>query len=157
MTPLLKTTLDRAWALKQKLWKQREHRGALDFHFPESKIVINKQGKVVAIKPYPIHESNALIESFMVLANASMGRKYRDIPFLYRVHEAPTKEDIEKLQEILRIFHIPFTIETGTSKEFASLLLFLQKHHPQHLAFLQKMILRTLSKAIYTPVNKGHF
>lgn len=84
--------------LKQKLWEKRTQRGSLDFHFPETKIVLGEHGEVVDIKEYPSYDSNTLIEVFMVLANESVGKKFHEYPFLYRVHEKPKAEDIEKLR-----------------------------------------------------------
>jgi ribonuclease R len=111
--------------------------------------------QVVDFKPYPIYESNKLIEEFMILANESVSRKFSKIPFLYRIHEKPKHEDIERLKKILDIFGVHFKFVNYDTKEFADLIELVKTHKEKHI--LEKLILRTLQKAIYSDKNLGHF
>ena len=144
-------------SLKKKLLEKRVKRGYLNFHFPETKIVFDEKWNVARIEKYHEYESHTLIELCMVLANESIGEKFRDIPFLYRVHEAPKSEDKEKLQELLDAFQIPFQIEEGSTREFAKLLHMVREKYPEDASFLQKAILRIMPKAIYSITHQGHF
>jgi ribonuclease R len=90
----------------------------------------------------------------MVLANEAISRKMFSYPFLYRVHEKPKIEDIEKLQDILNLYNIKFKFKTFKTKEFAELLDIISKKQDfSGKLFLENTILRTLSKAIYSDKN----
>ena len=78
--------------------------------------------KVIDFKPYPIYDSNNLIEEFMILANESVSKKFHKLPFLYRIHEKPKMEDIEKLQKLLLIFGVHYDFVHYDTKEFAELI-----------------------------------
>jgi len=151
----LKENIDLAWELKDILEKNRKNIWVLDFDFPETKIILDDDKNVVEIKEYPKYNSNKMIELFMVSANTSVSKMFKDLPFLHRIHPEPTQEDIEKLQSVLNLFWVKFKIEKLTTKEFQKLLE-LVSHHPSK-EILEKSILRSLSKAIYSPISEGHF
>jgi ribonuclease R len=100
----------------------------LEFDFPETKIIVDENLNVVDFKPYPIYESNKLIEEFMILANENVSKKFSKIPFLYRIHEKPKTEEIEKLKKILDIFGIHFNFVNYDTKEFSKLIETVRKH-----------------------------
>ena len=144
-----------AYELKDKVSKNKEEQGVLWFDFPETKIIVDENLQVVDFKPYPIYESNKLIEEFMILANQSVSKKFSKIPFLYRIHEKPKAEDIDRLKKILDIFGVHFNFVNYDTKEYADLIKEVQKHKEKHI--LEKLILRTLQKAIYSDKNLWHF
>ncbi len=87
----------------------------------------------------------------MVLANESVSKQFQKFPFLYRIHEDPDGEDVEKFTKMLE------TIIPGTDipEDFPSILNLLQLNN--QLQYLQKLLLRSLSKARYSEKNLGHF
>jgi ribonuclease R len=106
---------------------------------------------------YPKYNSNKIIEEFMISANESVSRKFSSIPFLYRIHEEPKDESLINLQNTLNLFEINFVFKTGDTKEFSKLLDIISWQEESRKMFLEKIILRTLSKAIYSKENFGHF
>ena len=155
VTKQLLEKINIAYELKDKVSKNKEEQWVLWFDFPETKIIVDENLQVVDFKPYPIYESNKLIEEFMILANQSVSKKFSKIPFLYRIHEKPKAEDIERLKKILDIFWIHFTFVNYDTKEYAELIKEVQKHKERYI--LEKLILRTLQKAIYSDKNLWHF
>ncbi len=143
--------------LKDKIKRYREKAGVLNFDFPETKILLDEDWKPVEIKEYPRHDSNKLIEEFMISANEAVSREFSDLPFLYRIHEEPKEDSLTKLQETLNLFNVDFTLKNGDTKEFAELIDSLENESESKKMFLEKAILRTLSKAVYSKENFGHF
>ncbi len=136
------------WENKHKLW-------VLDFDFPEAKIIVDEKWFPVEIKKYPRYNSNKIIEEFMITANEAVSEKFSKYPFLYRVHTEPKEEDIEKLRKILNIFNINIAFEEITPKTFQILL---EKifWNPS-FDYLQRIILRTMTKAYYDVEILWHF
>ncbi|MFZ7101252.1 MAG: ribonuclease R [Peptococcaceae bacterium] len=89
-----------------KLRQKRLQRGAIDFDFPESKVLLDEKGKPVEIFRRERTLADQIIEEFMICANETVAEHYYwlDVPFLYRVHEEPDYEDIEELNNFLGIF-----------------------------------------------------
>ena len=143
--------------LKDKITKYRNLIGVLNFEFPETKILLDDDWKPVEIKEYPRHNSNKLIEEFMISANEAVSREFSDLPFLYRIHEEPKEDSIAKLQETLNLFWINFQLKNGDTKEFSELIDSLENEKESKKMFLEKAILRTLSKAVYSKENFWHF
>ena len=144
-----------AEVLKWYLQKNRDLQWNLDFDFPETKVILDEDKNVLEIKQYPRYDSNKMIELFMVSANESVSRLFSDLPFLHRIHPKPNEEDIAKLQNTLNLFSIDFVLKKFDTKEFSELLKVVEKNKNKWV--LEKVILRTLSKAIYSPDNEGHF
>ena len=155
ITEELLENINIAYELKNKVWKIKVENGLLWFDFPETKIIVDDNLQVVKFTKYPIYDSNQLIEEFMVLANESVSRKFTKYPFLYRIHEKPKQEDIEKLSKILKVFGVFFDFVNYDTKEFAELIEKVKLHKDREI--LEKLILRTLQKAVYSDVNIGHF
>ena len=78
---------------------KRKQRGSIDFDFPETKMILDKEGHPIEIKPYDRNVATKIIEDFMLLANETVAEDYfwQEIPFVYRTHETPDAEKIEKL------------------------------------------------------------
>ncbi len=133
---------------KQKAW-------ILDFDFPETKIKLDEFWNPIAIEKYERYESMKIIEEFMVLANESVWEVYSKLPFVYRVHPVPAEDDVEKLRNTLNIFEIILPYKNLTPKILADILKQIEWNPKQKL--LQKLILRSLEKAIYSEENVGHF
>ena len=133
--------------------------GYLNLDIPESKIVLDKNGKVVDVKKYETTFSNEIIEQFMLTANETIAEKFYwlEAPFIYRVHEEP---DYDKIQETNRfLFNIGQKIKANKDnikpKAFSDVLEKLKG--TEYEKVISTLILRTLKVARYESENKGHF
>ena len=90
--------------LSEIVRKNRKKRGAIDFDFPESKVILDENGKPVDIYEYEHNSATDLIEDFMLLANETVAEEYyfNEIPFVYRTHEEPDSEKIESVFSMIR-------------------------------------------------------
>src|SRR5699024_2631107 len=92
--------------LSKLLRKRRFARGAIDFDFPEAKILLDEKGIPVKIIPYERNVATKIIEDFMLLANETIAEAYfwQEIPFVYRVHENPDEEKMNKFGTFINNF-----------------------------------------------------
>lgn len=144
--------------LAQVLEKNSEGRGALEFDFPETKIVMGKDGEVVDIYPERQTFANELIEQFMIVANRFVAKKFSDLelPFLYRVHEAPNQEKLDIFRSLVKRQGVNVKISHDPQpKELADLLLALRDMPGAES--LQTLLLRSLAKAEYLADPIGHY
>ncbi len=149
--------------LMEKLCKLlREHRirrGALDFDFPESKVILDRNGKPDAIVRKPRTIAEQVIEEFMILANEVVARHMYGLraPFVYRVHEEPDKEKIGDLNDFLHTFgyHIRSGSE-GVEPAQIQKVLFQAAGKPEEV-IINRVVLRSMKHARYYPVSLGHF
>ncbi|HZJ96763.1 MAG: ribonuclease R [Alcaligenaceae bacterium] len=144
--------------LYQLFAQQRVNRGALDFDTVETQIVCNDMGKIESIVPLHRNHAHRLIEEFMLAANTCaadfLTRTNR--LGLYRVHEGSTPEKLGQLREYLR--GMGLTLGGGdepSSLDFSKLLNAVKAR--DDFEVIQTMIMRSMSQAIYTPENSGHF
>ncbi|GFI56660.1 ribonuclease R [Muribaculaceae bacterium] len=102
-------------ALSKILRAKRKKRGAIDFDFPETKIILDKEGKPLDIKPYERNTATKIIEDFMLLANETVAQHFYwlEIPFVYRTHDNPDPDKINQLG----IFISNFGLGIKTAKE----------------------------------------
>jgi ribonuclease R len=143
--------------LQEKLTTMRRERGALDFDLPESKIVLDPEGKVTGIEKRPRNRAHRIVEEFMLAANEAVARWFGDrgLPTVYRVHGLP---DEEKLAAFLGLaaqhgFTVPeLPIEP---RELNALLARLEGHAQQRA--LNQLLLRAMMQAVYQPENIGHY
>ena len=141
------------------LRKKRMKRGAIDFDFPETKVVLDEQGVPVAIKPYECNVATKIIEDFMLIANETVAQDYfwQDAPFLYRTHEKPDSEKIHKLSTFINNFG--YSIHIGSdevhSKELQKLLEKIEGTDQEGL--ISRLTLRSMKQARYSPICSGHF
>ncbi len=95
-----------AEVLAKILMERRNRRGAIDFDFPEAKIILTPEGKVSDIKEYERRISNRIIEEFMLITNETVAEHYfwLNIPFVYRIHETPSPEKMQELGKFVSTF-----------------------------------------------------
>lgn len=140
------------------LQKSRKTRGAIDFDMPETKIVFGKNRKIEKIIPYERHDSHKVIEECMLCANISAAKflqKHKQ-PALYRVHEGPTDEKLEDLRKFLQEMGLKMPVHRApVPEDYAEILRSTEGRPDSHL--IQTVLLRSMSQAIYSPDNKGHF
>lgn len=144
-----------SYELKQIIEKRKRSIWVLDFDFPELKIILDKENNPIEIKKYERFESHKIIEQFMILANESVWELFSKIPFLYRIHPNPSEDDIEKLRQTLALFDIKLPYKKITPLLISQTLEEIKKSPKERL--LSKMVLRSLTKAIYSDENEWHF
>lgn len=140
------------------LRRNRFLKGGLDFDLPEPKIMLDAQGKVLDIFSPERLESHLIIEELMLLAN-----KYTAIylegagaPTLFRVHDKPDKEKIKNFVELLHEMGFKFNFRGEITSLKLQRVMKSVKGKPEE-QFIEEILLRSLAKAIYQPVNIGHF
>lgn len=145
--------------LAKVLIARRNNAGQLDFDIPEPEIILNKDGTVADIHRKPRELSDRIIEQFMVLTNEVVARHFDNmkLPFVYRVHEIPTTERVNKFKAFAGSLGLKF----GTSgkepspKDFQVLLK--ESEGQDYSTALSKVMLRSMQKARYETENLGHF
>lgn len=152
------TQLEHLYELFRVLQKARKARGAIDFDLPETKIVFGKDRKIEKIIPYERFESHRVIEECMLCANicaAKFLEKHKQ-PGLYRVHQGPTEEKLENLRKFLTEIGLGIPAHRNpVPADYAHILRVVQDRPDAHM--IQTMLLRSMSQAIYSPDNRGHF
>jgi ribonuclease R len=150
--------LENLYDLFRTLQKARKTRGAIDFDLPETKIVFGKDRKIEKIVPYERFDSHRVIEECMLCANICAARfleKHKQ-PGLYRVHQGPTDEKLENLRKFLQEIGLSMpTHREPVPGDYAHILRVIQDRPDAHM--IQTMLLRSMSQAIYSPDNRGHF
>ena len=138
---------------------KRKQRGSIDFDFPETKMILDKEGHPIEIKPYDRNVATKIIEDFMLLANETVAEDYfwQEIPFVYRTHETPDEDKIKKLATFIHNFGHSMHISNKEirPKEIQKLLAKVEGTNEEML--ISRLALRSMKQAKYTPENTGHF
>ena len=141
------------------LREKRKKRGAIDFDFPESKIILDAQGKPLEIKPYERNAATKIIEDFMLAANETVAEDYfwQSLPFLYRTHDNPDPEKMKQLGTFIHNFGYFIRLQQGEihPKELQKLLDKIEGTPEEVL--LSRLTLRSMKQAKYTTLCSGHF
>ncbi len=145
--------------LYEKLAALRKTRGSLEIESEEARLLLDEEGRCVGIEKRERGVSERMIEEFMLLANSSAAHlaKQLDIPFVYRVHDKPGMEKVEQLKTMLDGMGISYDFkgEAPTQQEFAELL---DKTRGTNLSLpVHSAVLRSMAKAKYEPLPKGHY
>lgn len=155
LVPMFELMAELAAVLRGK----REERGAIDFDFPEAKILVNEDGWPTDIVTRDRTVAEKLIEEFMLAANETVAQhfKWMDVPFMYRIHEEPKPEKLQRFFEFLTSFGV---VVKGSSNDV----------HPKALQeiiesieglpeepVISTMMLRSMQQAKYDPECLGHF
>jgi ribonuclease R len=153
------TPLTDLYALYSVLHHARIARGAIDFNLPETKIVFGKNRKIDKIVAYERFQSHRVIEECMLAANISAAKflAKHSMPALYRIHEGPKERKLDDLRQFLR--ELGLLSMRGTKrpepKDYAKILQQVENRPDAHM--IQTVLLRSMSQAVYSPENKGHF
>ena len=141
------------------LEKNTKSRGALDLDIPEVQFVFDENGMAVGIERRERNEAHRLIEDFMVLANETIARHFskRGVPFVYRVHEAPTKEKVFGVCDFLKGIGVRYPQVPDEIKPvyFQEILEDVENLNAKDV--INKVVLRAMPKAKYENKNLGHF
>lgn len=149
------------------LGEKRRKRGSIDFDFPECKILLDKEGHPLEIKPYERNVATNIIEEFMLAANETVAQHFywMEVPFLYRVHDVPDPEKMQKLAMFINNFgyYMKSTDKRGSKvgstevhpKEIQKLLSKIQGTPEEPM--IARLTLRSMKQAKYSVVSSGHF
>lgn len=140
------------------LYKKRMSRGAIDFDFDESKIILNDKGKPIDIHPYEREISNRIIEEFMLVCNETIAEHifWANIPFVYRIHEDPDEEKLSNFHEF--VHNLGYTVRWSKEVHPKSLQEIIDKvKGKKEETVVSTLLLRSLMKARYSPECSGHF
>ncbi len=138
---------------------KRKKRGSIDFDFPETKIILDKEGHPLEIKPYERNTATKIIEDFMLLANETVAQHFYwlELPFVYRIHDNPDPEKIQQLGVFISNFGygIKTTQEEVHPKEIQKLLGKIEGTPEE--ALISRLALRSMKQAKYSVECTGHF
>lgn len=155
LVPMFTKMAELAALLRQKRMK----RGSIDFDFPETKVILDDKGCPIEIKPYERNVATKLIEDFMLIANETVAQDYywQELPFVYRTHEKPDGEKIQRLATFINNFG--YTLHIGSDevhpKELQKLLMKIDGSEEE--ALISRLTLRSMKQARYTTECTGHF
>lgn len=148
--------------LRQVLFKRRKEKGSIDLDIPEPIISLDEKGFPHDISPSKRLTAHRLVEEFMLAANRVVATFLKDkyikakLPGLYRVHETPSNEDANKLKMILQRLNIERKLSFPVrSIDYQQLVEAVRESPFRH--FIEKVALRSMTKAKYSVENKGHF
>ena len=144
--------------LSDLIRERRGKRGSIDFDFPETKILLDENGKPVEIRPYERNDATKIIEDFMLMANETVAEEYfwRELPFLYRTHEVPDEEKIRKLSTFINNFGYHIHVRNEVKPKEIQKLLGKVEGTPEE-DLISRLALRSMKRARYTTDNTGHF
>ena len=144
--------------LSDILRERRGRRGSIDFDFPETKVILDEEGRAVDIKPYERNDATKIIEDFMLMANETVAEEYywRELPFLYRTHEVPDEEKIRQLSTFINNFGYHIHVRNEVRPKEIQKLLERVDGTPEE-ALISRLALRSMKQARYTTENTGHF
>ena len=155
LVPMFETMEELAGILRAK----RKKRGSIDFDFPETKITLDENGCPTEIAPYERNIAHKIIEDFMLIANETVAEDYfwQELPFVYRCHETPDEEKIQKLATFIHNFG--YTLHKNSDeihpKEIQKLLAKIDGTDEDNL--ISRLTLRSMKRAQYTTTCTGHF
>ncbi|MGB0925135.1 MAG: ribonuclease R [Minisyncoccia bacterium] len=142
-----------------KIYAQNRHNnGALNFETHEVKFILDEDGKPISVKVKERIDTNKLIEEFMLLANNGVAKYMQDADFfIYRIHDKPDPERVEKLQAFLKLLDIHTQTVDGIIPPVELQKIIREAEGTPTYDTLQTAIVRSMQKAIYTTRNIGHF
>ncbi len=144
--------------LYRVLRQAREERGAIDFETTETAILFNEERKIEKIVPRTRNDAHKIIEECMLAANVATARflDKHDLPALYRIHERPSPERLDKLRLFLN--ELGLSVGGGdepTPQDYQTLAEAIRGRPDADV--IQTVMLRSMSQAVYSPQNEGHF
>ena len=145
--------------LAATLRKKRFGRGAIDFNFKEAQVLVDEAGKAIDVVIRERSVAERLIEEFMLLANETIAEHFHwlDVPFIYRIHEDPDEEKLQKFYQFVGQFG--YSVK-GTANEIhpqaLQQVLDLVEGEPEEMV-ISKLMLRSLKQARYDNNSIGHF
>lgn len=150
--------LEQLHELYEALRGARSKRGAIEFDTTETAIVFNDERKIEKIVPRRRNDAHKMIEECMLVANVATARflDKHDLPALYRIHEKPSTERLDKLRMFLN--ELGLTLPNGddpTPQDYQALRASVIDRPDADI--IQTVMLRSMNQAVYSPQNEGHF
>ncbi len=137
---------------------KREENGSIDLDVKESTILVSEKG-YISVEATKRNKSHRIIEEFMILANVTVAEYayFLESPFVYRIHEKPTEERLENFYAFLSGLGVSVKRKKDEifSKDFQSILK--SAENTPAFTLINRVILRSMQKAKYSPIDKGHF
>ena len=143
--------------LAKILNEKRIRQGCINFDIPEIHIVLDDNGDVKDVEPYPITFANQMIEEFMLAANMAIAEKYYylELPFIYRIHEKPDEEKLRDLNLVLANYNVRIKgIKDVHPKALSDIL---NEIDDKDKDIVSTYMLRSLKLAKYSNECLGHF
>ncbi|MBQ3105013.1 MAG: ribonuclease R [Lachnospiraceae bacterium] len=141
------------------LHKKRRKRGSIDFDFPETRLRLDEMGRPLEILPYERNLATGIIEEFMLIANETVAQHFYwlELPFVYRTHEVPEQEKMEKLASFIYTLGYPMKVRSKEihPKEIQKLLGRIEGTPEE--ALISRLTLRSMKQAKYTVQQGAHF
>lgn len=143
----------------KKLRAHREARGALDFDFPESRVILDEKGKPVGIEKRERNAATMLIEDFMIAANEAVAESYayRKLPFLFRVHDRPDPEKMREFAAFVSRFGCTLKNRRGEIHPRELQKLLREAQDREEAGLILRIALRSMKKAEYLDALAPHF
>lgn len=143
--------------LRDILRSRRMQRGAIDFDFPEAKVIVDEKGVPVSIEKRVQDVAESIIEEFMIRANETVALHLyqRQVPTLYRIHEKPDEEGVTDIARILSLFNRTLPARKLEPRVLQAVINDV-KGKPEE-KIVSTMILRAMKHARYSPLPLGHF
>ncbi|MTI61397.1 MAG: ribonuclease R [Firmicutes bacterium] len=145
--------------LRSKIKRERFSSGSVNFDFPEARVVLDEQGKPTAIEKRSHGTAEQLIEEFMIAANRVVAEEmsWREIPFIYRVHDRPDNDRLLEFNEFIHNFgyHLKGVDNEIHPRALQDLLESVRDKPEERV--INTMLLRSMKQAVYSPYNIGHF
>ncbi len=140
------------------LLEQRRKRGAIDFELPEAYVELGEDRRIESISTYERNDAHKIIEECMIAANVEAARflARKKLPTLYRVHDQPTAEKLTDLKAFLATLSVPYPRTRNIEpRHFGRILEHVRGKSYDSL--VETVLLRSMSRAVYSPENLGHF
>ena len=149
----------RAGRLAEVLTAKRMREGAIDFDVPEVRVRLDAEGQPVEVVEKERKEANRLIEEFMLLANQAVATtaSSREVPFVYRIHDQPDRERIRALADFVRPFGYTLPHDEGSVQRSDLNALLRSVQGTPVAPVIEQAAIRSMSKAVYSPHNIGHY
>jgi ribonuclease R len=149
--------LEEMGELARILKARREARGNLDFDLPEPEMVLDMEGGVKDILRSERLFSQGIIEEFMIAANEAVARFIAEqkAPLIYRIHESPEREKLNAFERLLKTLGVSYKTDQRGRLPLQSILANVRQK--EHEFLINRILLKSMKQAKYSPANKGHF
>jgi len=155
LVPMFRLMEELAAILRNKRMK----RGAIDFDFKESKVIVDEEGKPSDVVLRERSVAERLIEEFMLAANESVAEHFHwmDVPFIYRIHEDPKEEKLQRFFEFITNFgYLVRGTANAVHPRALQEIIEEVKGKPEEMV-ISTVMLRSMQQAKYDPESLGHF
>lgn len=145
--------------LRKRLRQKRFEEGSMDFNFSEVKVELDDNGRPINLIKRSHREAEQLIEEFMIAANRVVAAEmsWKEMPFIYRVHEEPDLDRIQQFNEFIHNFGYSLKgVKNGIHPRALQKILE-QVRGSKEEKIIETVMLRSLKKAVYSEKNIGHF